>query len=172
MGPPDDTGLRGVASGLLRSYAMDLRGWVSRLAAGYAVAVAILVGSVLALFAAIAVGVTALFDFIERRHGAEVAYGSVGGGLLILAVILLLIGWAMLRRRTPPLPRPQRQVQAARRELFGSTALRATGGLPGAETAKAAPTTRLLVAAAATMLVGWIVASRMWSRPRRRRERL
>jgi len=154
-------GLRGVAAALVRSYVVDLRSWATKLAVGYAVAVALLVGAVLALFAAIAVGVTALFHFIEHHYGADIAYGAIGGGLLVLAIVLFLIGWAMLRRRTSPLPRPERQAQAARRELVRPTALRAIGWLPGTETLKANPTTKVLVAAAATMLVGWIVASRL-----------
>ena len=159
-------GWRGAISALLRSYVADLRGWATKLAAGYAVAVAILVGGVLALFAAIAVGVSALFHVIERHYGADIACGSIGGGLCVLAIALFLIGWAMLRRRMPPLPRPHRQVEAAKRRLVGPAALSAVGW-SRAVTGKADPTTRLLIAAAATMLVGWIVAVRLRSQRRR-----
>ncbi len=170
MNLPNDVGWRRVPSALLRSYVADLRAWAAKLATGYAVAVAMLVGGVLALFAAIAVGVTALFHFIERHYGADIAYGAIGGGLLVLAIVLLLIGWAMLRRRTPPLPRPRRQLQAARRELVRPAALHAIGWLPGAKTVKANPSSKFLIAAAATMLVGWIVAWRLRLPSRRHQE--
>jgi hypothetical protein len=94
-----ENGWRGSAAALLRSYTSDLRGWAGRLARGYAVAVALLVGGVLALFASIAVGITALVDFLQRTYGIESAYGSIGGGLLALAIVLFLIGWMMLRRK-------------------------------------------------------------------------
>jgi hypothetical protein len=115
MNPANDVSWRGVASALVRSYVADLRAWAAKLVAGYGVAVAMLVGGVLTLFAAIAVGVTALFHLVESHYGGDTAYGAIGGGLLIFAIVLVLVGWAMLRRRTPPLPRPQRQVEAARR---------------------------------------------------------
>ena len=163
-------GWRAGVSALLRSYVADLRGWVGKLAGGYAVAVAILVGSVLALFAAVAVGVTVLFHVIERHYGADVAYGSIGGGLFILAIALFLIGWAMLRRRIPPLPRPHRQAEAAKRRLIGPAALSAAGW-SRAVTEKADPTTKLFIAVATTMLLGWVVAVWLRSSSQRYRER-
>jgi hypothetical protein len=171
MNPANDVSWRGVASALVRSYVADLRAWAAKLVAGYGVAVAMLVGGVLTLFAAIAVGVTALFHLVESHYGGDTAYGAIGGGLLFLAIVLVLVGWAMLRRRTPPLPRPQRQVEAARRILLRPTALRATGWLAGAETVEAEPTTKLFIAAAATILVGWIVSSRLRSSSQRYHER-
>lgn len=148
---------------LLRSYAADWRRWAGRLAARYGVAIALFVGGVLALFAAIAVGITALFDFLERTYGIRVAYGSVGGGLFVLAVVLFLIGWMMLRRKTPPLPRPRRQVQAAKQTLVGPAAWRVVGSRLGVKAAQTDPVTGLLFGAAATILAGWIVASRFRS---------
>src|ERR1700761_6151494 len=91
---------------LWRSYAADLRGWVGQRAAGYGIAIALMVGGVLAVFAAVAVGATALFHFIELRDGANVAFAVLGGGLLALGLILLLTGWLMIKRRAAPLPRP------------------------------------------------------------------
>jgi hypothetical protein len=156
-------GWRGAAAALLRSYTSDLRGWVGRLATGYSVAVALLVGGVLALFAAIAVGITALFDFLQRTFGIEFAYGSIGSGLLVLAIVLFLIGWMMLRRKAPPVPRPHRQAQAAKQALVGPAAWRAIGSRLGTEAVQTDPATRLLFGAAATILAGWIVASRFRS---------
>jgi hypothetical protein len=153
---------RGAASALLRSYVADLRRWAAELASGYALAAALLVGSVLALFAAVAVGITALFHLVERHYGTDAAYGGIGGSLLVLAIVLFVSAWVLLRRQMPPLPRPHRQVQAARKILTGPAARRALGGLT-AEAVKTDPVAGLLMGAAATMLVGWFVASRLQS---------
>jgi hypothetical protein len=157
MNPVSEIGWRGTASLLLKSYVADLRRWAARLAAGYAAAAAMLAGGVLALFAAAAVGVTALFHLIERHYGSDVAYASIGGGLFVLAIVLLLAGWAMLRRRAPPLPRPRRQAQVARRVIAGRT----QASFSRTEAVKADPVTQVLIGAAATMLAGWLLASRL-----------
>jgi hypothetical protein len=167
MNPARKIGWRETASLLLKSYVGDLRKWSMRLAVGYGVATAMLAGGVLALFAAIAVGVTALFHLIERFYGTDIAYASIGGGLFVLAVLLLLSGWAMLRRRTPQLPRPHRQAQVAKRMIAG----RAMTGLATTEAAKADPVTQALIGAAATMLAAWLLASRVQSSPQRRQVR-
>jgi len=164
-------GRREAVSALLRSYAGDLRGWASRLAAGYVVAASMLLGGILALFAAIAVGITALFRFLERHYGMEIAYAAIGGGLLVLALLLLLIGWLMLRRRPSPLPRPRRQVQAAKQALVSPAVSGAIRRLNAAKAVSADPMTRVLAGAAVALLVGWVAATRLqsWSRGERTR---
>jgi hypothetical protein len=160
---------RGGFSVLLQSYAAELRAWGAKLAARYAVAAAILIAGVLAVFASAAVGLTALFHFVALRYGTETAYASIGGGLLLIGIFLLLVGLIVLRRRVPALPRPRRQAQLARDRakgmIFGSAASRLLAG----PVAKADPVTQVLVGIAATMLVGWIVAARFSSLPPRRR---
>lgn len=83
--------LRGF-SALGRSYAADLKAWAARLAAGYGVAAALLVGGLLAVFGAMAVGGMALFHFIEFRYGTNAAFAVLGCGLLAPGAILLLAG--------------------------------------------------------------------------------
>jgi hypothetical protein len=160
MNAAEQSGWSGAVSALARSYVADWRGWVARLVTGYAVATVMLLAGILAVFATIAVAVTALFHFIELRYGTDTAYAGVGGGLLVLGMILLLGGWAMLRRRAPPIPRPGRQAQAAKSML---------AGLSEVETAAPHPITQVLVGAAVIVLIGWIVASRLQSAPRGRR---
>jgi hypothetical protein len=157
---------RGV-SALWRSYAADLRGWAVTLAAGYGVAAALLVGGILAVFAAIAVGAVALFHFIELRYGANVAFGTLVGGLLALGATLLLAGWVMIRRKTPPLPRPHRQFRAAKQMLARSTISRALTAVRANEAAKPDATTQVLLGAAAILAAGWIVASHFGSTARK-----
>jgi hypothetical protein len=153
---------RGV-SALWRSYTADLRGWVVKLAAGYGVAAALLVGGILAVFGAIAVGGMALFHFIELRYGTNAAFVALGGGLLALGAILLLAGWIMIRRRAAPLPRPRRQFRAAKQMLAGSTISRAVTALRANEAARPDATTQLLLGAAAILAAGWIVATHLGS---------
>lgn len=154
------SGWRAAVAALLRSYVADLRRWATGLVASYAVAAALLAGGALTLFAAIAVGITALFHFVERHYGMNAAYGGVGGGLFALAIILVLSGWLILRRKVPRLPRPYPQVQAAKRRLIGPVAPRSLGSRLQAKIVQADPMTRLLIAASVTMLVGWMIASR------------
>jgi hypothetical protein len=141
------------------SYAADLRGWVGRLAAGYGIAAALMVGGVLAVFAAIAVGMVALFHFIELRYGANIAFAALGSALLVLGATLLLAGWLVMKRKAAPLPRPHEQFRAARQMLLGSTISRAVTALRENEAARPDATTRILLGAAAIVAVGWIVVT-------------
>jgi hypothetical protein len=157
---------RGV-SALWRSYAADLRGWAVTLAAGYGVAALLLVGGILAVFAAIAVGAVALFHFIELRYGANAAFAVLGCGLLALGLILLLAGWLEMRRHVPPLPKPHQQFRAAKQMLAGSTISRALTAVHANEAAKPDATTQVLLGAAAILAAGWIVASHFGSTARK-----
>jgi hypothetical protein len=146
---------RGV-SALMGSYAADLRGWVVGLAAKYGIAAALIIGGILAVFGAIAVGAVALFHFIELHYGTNVAIAALGGGLLVLAVILLLAGWLMLQRHVP-VPRPERQLRAAKQMLVGTTISRAVTALHDAEGTRPDATTQVLLGAAAVAAIGWLV---------------
>src|SRR3569832_202325 len=147
---------RGVFA-LAGSYAADLRGWAVRLAAGYGIAAALLLGGILAIFGAIAVGAIALFHFIELRYGTNIAFAALGGGLLVLAAILLLAGWGMMRRGAPPLPTPRKQVHAAKQMLVVPTISRAVSTLRANAAARPDTTTQLLLGAAAVVAVGRLV---------------
>jgi hypothetical protein len=154
-------------SALLRSYGRDVKGWAARLAAGYGIAAALLLGGILAMFGAIAVGAIALFHFLALRYGTNIAFAVLGGGLLLLGVVLLLAGLAMMKRRAPPLPRPQRQLRAARQMLVVPTISRAVAALSRSDAAKPDTTTQVLLGAAAIAAVGWIAVSRFGSTTQR-----
>lgn len=160
-------GGRGALSLLLRSYLADVRGWAGRLAAGYAVAGVVMLGGVLALFAAIAVGIGALFRFLAHQYGIEIAFAAIGGGLFVIAMILLLVGWAMLKGRPAPLPRPRRQVQAARQVLIRPAVVGAVRRLNVVKAIGGGPVTRVLTGAAVALVLGWIAGSRARSIGRR-----
>jgi len=152
-------------SALWGSYAADLKGWVVGLVTGYGIAAALLVGGVLAVFAAIAVGAMALFHFIELRYGANTAFAALGGGLLALGAILLLAGWLMIGRRAAPIPRPHRQFRAAKNMLVGGTVARAVTTLHRGEAVKPDAMTQVLLGAAAVLAAGWIVTTHLGSGP-------
>jgi hypothetical protein len=152
-------------SALLGSYAADLKGWVVGLVTGYGIAAALLVGGILAVFGAIAVGAMALFHFIELRYGANTAFAALGGGLLALGAILLLAGWLTISRKAAPLPRPHRQFRDARQMLVGTTVARAVTAFHTSEAAKPDATTQILLGAAAILAAGWIVTTRLGSGP-------
>jgi hypothetical protein len=165
MDPASHTSLRGAVSALMQSYAADLRRWVTRITVGYACALALLAVGFLAILAAIAVGVGFLFHFIAVREGSDVAYAVIGGGLLVAGLILLLAAWGVLKRRKPPIPRPLRQAQTAKRLMIRPSVLGVITRLRETNVGRAGQVTPVLVGAAATMLLSWIVVSRFRSRP-------
>ena len=146
---------RGV-SALFSSYAADLRGWATGRATGYGIAAALMLGALLAVFGAITVGAVALFHLIELRYGINIAFAALGGGLLVLAAILTLAGWLMLQRHAP-VPKPERQLRAARQLLVGTTISRAVTTLHDPEGARPDATTQVLLGAAAVAAIGWLV---------------
>jgi hypothetical protein len=152
-------------SGLWWSYASDVKGWMVGRAAGYGIAAALLVGGILAIFAAIAVAAIALFHFIELRYGTNIAFAALGGGLLALGLILLVSGWLMIGRKAAPLPRPHRQFRAAKNMLVGSTVARAVTTLHRSEAARPDAMTQVLLGTAAVLAAGWIVTTQLGSRP-------
>ncbi len=149
-------------SALWGSYAAELRGWAASRAAGYGIAAALMLGGILAVFGAIAVGAIALFHFLELRYGTNIAFVALGGGLLALAAILLLSGWLMLQRRAP-LPRPERQLRAAKQMLVGSTISRAVTAMRETEAARPDASTQMLLGAAAVAAIGWLIISHLGS---------
>lgn len=148
-----------------QSYIADVRGWISKLAVGYGIAAALMLVGLLAVFGAIVVGFIALFHYMQLRYGTEIAFGALGGGFFALGVILLLIGWVMIGRR-PPVPKPDRQFNAAKQLLVGSTVSRAVSTLYKEGGAKPDLTTQVLLGAAAVVAVGWLAAHNMGSRRR------
>jgi hypothetical protein len=127
------------------------------IAVGYAIGVALVVGGVLTVLAGVAVGVIALFHFIELRLGPELAYAVVGGGFLVLGLVLLLAGTAVTRRRLPSPPSARRQADAARQVIIRPAVMRLAAGV---DSVRADLATRMMAGAAATLLLAWIVASR------------
>jgi hypothetical protein len=142
-----------------------LRGWAVKLAAGYGVAAALLVGGVLAVFGAVTVAAIALFHFMELRYGANTAFAVLGGGLLAFGAILLLAGWLMIGRKAAPLPRPHRQLRAAKNMLVGPVIARTVATLRTSEAARPDAMTQVLLGAAAVLAAGWIVTTHLGSGP-------
>ena len=145
---------------IVRSYVADLREWARNIATQYTVAVVILVIGALLVLVALGFGIGAMFNFIDARYGANIAFASVGGFFLVVGVAAVLTGLSLLKRQIPPLPRPDRQIEGLKRSLALPAAMRLlTNGRNAGRLAKD-PITGILVGAAALVAIGWIVASR------------
>src|ERR1700739_2042343 len=87
--------------GELRAYGREVRTWMTALLTGYAVAVALLLAAFVGLMGAVAVGLGALFHYVELKYGTWIAYGSIGGLLVVLAMLAAALGIAKLRQEMP-----------------------------------------------------------------------
>jgi hypothetical protein len=156
--PSHDQISPGPISGFLQSYAGDLKGWTTRIVIRYVVAIALLLAAVAGLVGAVAVGMGALFRFLESHYGPNTAYEAVAGGLVVLALVSAGIGVLMLKSGLPPIPRPRREkAKAAGRSLAAETMLAATPQ----RLLKTDPATEIMIGLAAACLVGWLAASRL-----------
>ena len=148
----------GPISGLLRSYAGELKGWSTRIAIRYVVAVAFLLAAAADIVGAIGVGIAALFHWLESTYGSNTAYAAVAGLLVVLGLVSAGVAVVLLKGKLPPIPRPKRQhAKEAGRSLAARTMLATTSnkGL-----LKTDPATEIMIGLAAACLVGWLVVSR------------
>jgi hypothetical protein len=153
------TSPRRSGTSILRSYGTDVKTWASGIVRGYAVAVSVLLGGGVAVLTAAGFGVAALFRFIELRYGTDVALETLSGFFAIIGVVGVLIGIGLLKRQTPPLPRPHRQVEEFKRSVVASAALRLLPNDRRLTLVTRDPVTQLLIGAAAAFAIGWISAS-------------
>ena len=143
--------------GELLAYGREVRTWMTGLLTGYSVAVALLLTAFVGLMGAIAVGLGALFHFVELKYGTWTAYGSIGGLLIVLAILAAAIGIAKLKQQAPPLPNPRRHAKAASRIV----AAESIGAVAASDQAMAArPVLPTAIGLASIGLLGWLIASR------------
>ena len=148
----------GSINGFLQSYAGELKGWTTAIIIRYAVAVALLLAAGAGLVGAIAVGIAALFHWIESSHGLNAAYAAGAGLLVLLALVSAGIAVLLLKGKLPPIPRPRRrQTKAVGRSLAAEAMLAATPQ----RLLKTDPATEIMIGLAAACLVGWLAASRL-----------
>lgn len=81
----------------VESYAHDRLDQGKGVVRGYAIGAGLYFAAGLFLIAALFVGVVALFRWIELHYGPNIAFGAIGGGLVVLAVLCALIAAAMMR---------------------------------------------------------------------------
>jgi hypothetical protein len=150
--------LRSPGAALLRSYGEDVRDWASGITKRYEIAALILLASAFAILVAIGFGIAALFHFVALRYGEYTAFAILGGGFAVVALVGIVTGVALLKRRLPPMPGPQRQLGELRRSL----AIPAVQQVfkPGDRTRAIArdPVAQIILATAAALALGWIVA--------------
>jgi hypothetical protein len=106
----------------------------------------------------------------------DAAYATVGGGLFVIGIILLVLAWIMFSGAIPSVPRPHRQIQSARQMarqmMMQSSTLGAMKRIGEMKATRTGSTMPVLMATGATLLVGWIVGSRVVTRRRQRKSRL
>jgi hypothetical protein len=96
--PPQSVG------GELRAYGREVRAWWVGILARYAIVGVLLLGALASLIGSIAVGLAALFHFLELKYGAAVAYAVIGGFLVVLAILGTTLGIVRLRQAPPRRP--------------------------------------------------------------------
>jgi Putative Actinobacterial Holin-X, holin superfamily III len=86
------------------SYLRDRTNQATGTAASYAVAAGLFAAAGIFLIAALLVGATALFRWIEINYGLFWAFGATGGLLLVIAAICAALAVGKLRRPQPHFP--------------------------------------------------------------------
>ena len=86
------------------SYAHDRAAQGQGIVASYAVAAGLYAAAGIFLIAAVLVGVTALFRWIEIKYGTFSAFGAVGGTLLLIAIICAGVAGSRLKRPAKQFP--------------------------------------------------------------------
>jgi hypothetical protein len=87
-----------------RAYLRDRTDQATGTAASYAVAAGLFAAAGIFLIAALLVGVTALFRWIEINHGLFQAFGAIGALLLAIAATCAGLAASRLKRPTPQFP--------------------------------------------------------------------
>jgi hypothetical protein len=87
-----------------RSYLRDRTNQATDTAAAYAVAAGLFAAAGIFLIAALLVGVTALFRWIQINYGLFWAFGAIGGLLLVIAAICAALAAGKLKRPPPHFP--------------------------------------------------------------------
>jgi hypothetical protein len=170
MIPLEQPRLNATAAKLVRSYGLELRGWATGVGVRYAVALATLLAGAICFLVSLGIVLSAFFYFLEMRYGIYAGYEIIGGLFLALGVIGTVIGVWLLKRQTPPLPRPRPQVEVLKQSMTRSTVLRFLARYGWAGRA-GDPVTQILVGAAALLFIGWIAASQAQRSPSFRRRR-
>lgn len=87
-----------------RSYLRDRTNQATGAATSYAIAAGLFAAAGIFLIAAVVVGVTALFHWIEIKYGLFWAFGAIGGLLLVIAAICAGLAASRLKRPAPKFP--------------------------------------------------------------------
>ncbi len=87
-----------------RSYLRDRTNQATGTATSYAVAAGLFAAAGIFLIAAVLVGVTALFRWIEIKYGLFWAFGAIGGLLVVIAAICAGLAASRLKRPAAKFP--------------------------------------------------------------------
>jgi hypothetical protein len=86
------------------SYAHDRVAQGQGIVVSYAVAAGLYAAAGIFLIAAVLVGITALFRWIELNYGTFWAFGAIGGLLLLIAIVCAALAAGKLKRPAKPFP--------------------------------------------------------------------
>lgn len=86
------------------SYLRDRSEQAQGIAVSYAVAAGLFAAAGIFLIAALLVGATALFRWVEIQYGLFPAFGAMGGLLLLLAIVFAVIASSRLKRPAREFP--------------------------------------------------------------------
>jgi hypothetical protein len=86
------------------SYARDRAAQGQGIVASYAIAAGLYAAAGIFLIAAVLVGVTALFRWIELDYGTFWAFGAIGGLLLLIAIVCASVAAGALKRPAKQFP--------------------------------------------------------------------
>jgi hypothetical protein len=98
-----------------RSYLRDRANQTTDRVISYAVAAGLFAAAGIFLLAAVLVGITALFRWIEIRYGLFQAFGAVGALLLVMSAITAGVAAGRLRRRPREFPSLSSRLRVAAR---------------------------------------------------------
>jgi hypothetical protein len=144
----------------LGSYLSDVRNWASGIATNYAIAIGVLLISLLCFLSATAVAFAALFHWIEVHYGAAYAYAAIFGLLVVVGIAGTLAGLLLLKRQAPPVPRAERQINTVKTSVAVPVLRSISGTLNSRGEHRTDSSTQLLAGTAAALLLGWVALSR------------
>lgn len=149
----------GFVGALLSSYQSDVTGWFSRISTRYAIAIGFLIAGAICILGALAVALAALFWWIEVHYGEIEAYGAIFALLFGVGIIALLVGFIVMKRRTPAFPKGEQQMRALT-STVNATVDRTARVVSARASSRPDNMTKMLAGSAAAVLVGWMIAAR------------
>jgi len=159
---PVPTGRFGRTKLALRSWARDHLNVVKTRSISFAVRAVLYLAALVFLLAVVAIGLAALFHWLEIKYGTFAAFGSIGGLLFGMSAICGIVAAFGFKAPGPRLPSLASRLRVAIKADVASGAATLVGPATSSKGSmdRAGISTQLLAGAAAVILLGWVGASR------------